>query len=224
MSYCSWPILPTLGHSSLGQVGEGSKLTTDRNLFPHMCFGQRNYAAAPHGVHCSYKSFTDDNLPCTASPAVMQRSKELGHQPLMVLLRGKTAPVDKLLEWLVSPRAANEIAVTHHLQDGIFDALHKSVLAAVQFSIIADAANPSNVIESYTFSFKYTDNVHVVGRRLEGIIVTSPDGKQVTVQHARAGLWSIVRQCLVVNNFLPSLPGEFVMPVNASRRAYRCYI
>lgn len=53
--------------------------------------------------------------------------------------------------------------------------------------------------------------------------VTGPDGKQVTVKDARAGLWSIVRQCMVVNNFLPSLPGEFLRPVNASKSAYYPY-
>lgn len=83
------------------------------------------------------------------------------------------------------------------------------VLAAVQFSIIADEASPSNIIEMYTFSFTYTSNVKVAERLLEGMTVTGPDGKRVTVRDARVGLWSIVRQCMIVHNSLPSLPGEF---------------
>lgn len=77
------------------------KLTPGRNLFPDVCFGQRNYTAVPRDVHCSYKSFVDDNLPFGESLAVIYRSKETGPRPLMVLLRGKTPQVDKLLEWLV---------------------------------------------------------------------------------------------------------------------------
>lgn len=166
----------------------------------------------------------DGNLPVVESLDVVKRSKEIGPKPLMVLLRGKTPQVDKLLEWLVGLRQPGQVSVTHRLQDGIFDALRKSVLAAVQFSIIVDEASPSDVIEMYTFSFAYTSNVKVVGRRLEGMTVTGPDGKKITVRDARVGLWSIVRQCMIVHNSLPSLPGEFVRPVNASRRAYYRYL
>ena len=102
-----------------------------------------------------------------------------------------------------------KVVMTHYLQDSIFDALHKKLLAAVQLSIIVDEANPSNVIETYTFSFTYTSNANVVGRRLAEMVLSGPDGKQVTIQDARSGLWSLVRQFLAINNFLPNLPGGF---------------
>ena len=70
-----------------------------------MCFGQRDYAAVPRDLHCSYKSFVDDNLPLTDSLTVAKQSKASGARPLMILLRGKTPQVDKVLEWLVSPGA-----------------------------------------------------------------------------------------------------------------------
>ncbi|SLM33351.1 Zinc finger, RING/FYVE/PHD-type [Lasallia pustulata] len=180
----SFEMVQTLLMSSL------ANLAYLRDLFPDMCFGQRDYAAVPRDLHCSYKSFVNDNLPLTDSLAVVKQSKASGARPLMILLRGKTPQVDKVLEWL----------------DGIFDALRKSVLAAVQFSISADEANPSNVIETYTFSFTYTGNVNIVGRRLAEMTVAGPNGKRITVQDARAGLRSIVRQCMVLNNILPCLP------------------
>ncbi|MCJ1300078.1 DNA binding protein [Hypocenomyce scalaris] len=161
-----------------------------RNLFPYECFANRYYAAVHRDVHCSYKDFVDGNLPGMETLAVGGRSKESSQPSLMVLLRGKTPQADKLLEWL----------------DSIFDALHKKLLAAVQLSIIVDEANPSNVIETYTFSFTYTSNANVVGRRLAEMVLSGPDGKQVTIQDARSGLWSLVRQFLAINNFLPNLP------------------
>lgn len=93
---------------------------------------------------------------------------------------------------------------------GIFDALSKSVLEAIQLTIIADKEAPENVLESYTFSFRYSEKLGDLSKRLESLSI-QPCGYVANMKSAytaRAGLESIVRRLITLSSFLPTLPSE----------------
>lgn len=82
------------------------------------------------------------------------------------------------------------------------------MLEAIQLTILADKNNPSNVLESYTFSFKYSGKPGHVDTRLESLSL-DPVGcvaDMKTIHSARKGLESIVRNIIELNAFLPILP------------------
>lgn len=82
------------------------------------------------------------------------------------------------------------------------------MLEAIQLTILVDKNKPSNVLESYTFSFKYSGSAGDVNRRLESLSL-DPVGciaDMKTAQSARAGLEMIVRRLITLSAFLPTLP------------------
>ena len=96
-------------------------------------------------------------------------------------------------------------------ENGIFDALRKNVLSAVQFTIILDKEEPENVLETYTFTFKYTGGHGDVNSRLESLSI-NPVGCVAdvkTAQTARVGLEMIVRRLITLSAFMPTLPSMF---------------
>ena len=95
-------------------------------------------------------------------------------------------------------------------QNGIFEALSRSFLSAVQLSIVLDKDHISKVIESYTFSFKYIDtaSIEAPGKRLQGMMISGSHGRPVTINNARAGLETISRYLIQLTQYLPDLPGK----------------
>lgn len=85
------------------------------------------------------------------------------------------------------------------------------MLEAIQLTILVDKENPSNVLESYTFSFKYSGVRGDVDSRLESLSL-DPVGcvaDMRTAQAARTGLEMIVRRLITLSAFLPTLPSIF---------------
>lgn len=133
-------------------------------------------------------------------------------QPLKILVRGSDPKVDTILELLVRMLShASRFDVANRVKEhGIFDALQKHVLEAVQLTVLVDKDIPSNVLESYTFTFKYTGGYNDVDGRLESLSL-DPVGcvaDMKTVQSARMGLEMIVRRLITLSAFLPALPSK----------------
>lgn len=80
-------------------------------------------------------------------------------------------------------------------------------LSGVQFSIFADVANPSNVLESYTFSFEYSKRISGGEHQLIGLALSGPRGKPVSMTSARSGLEKLVGRLIQIDVTLPDLPG-----------------
>lgn len=86
------------------------------------------------------------------------------------------------------------------------------MLEAVQLTILVDKDAPENVLESYTFSFRYTRAEGDVNNCLESLSL-EPMGcvaDMKTAQTARIGLETIVRRLITLSAFLPTLPSTYL--------------
>ncbi|GMF79549.1 unnamed protein product [Aspergillus oryzae] len=111
--------------------------------------------------------------------------------------------------------------------NGIFDALRKNILEAIQLTILVDKDAPQNVLESYTFSFKYAGGSGNVDSCLESLSIDPVDyvADMRSAQSARVGLETIVRRLITLSTFLPTLPrpdpeGSEVLPTVPSDIEY----
>ncbi|KAI5304593.1 DNA binding protein [Ascosphaera pollenicola] len=137
-------------HASLGT------LFYLREFLPLSCFGDRDLlflkAASPAPEPdeplnpltdaVSYDAFLRADEQSCHSRAHKRLNSRRG-QPLKVILRGKHEKADRILDLL---------------ENGIFSALSQNLLDAVQITVFADHREPSNVLETYTFSFTYVDS------------------------------------------------------------------
>jgi hypothetical protein len=82
-------------------------------------------------------------------------------------------------------------------------------LDGVQFSIYADKANPSHVLESYTFSFQYTGSRKYAKRQLSGMAGWGSAGISINIGAARAGLRNMIDQIYDYHQNLATLPGNY---------------
>ena len=81
-----------------------------------------------------------------------------------------------------------------------------NILAGVQLSIILDKEKPSNVVESYTFTFKYSDNVGKPARQFDGISISALTGSQISLKDARSDFGVLIRNLIKLTDPLPDLP------------------
>nr|XP_001393148.2 meiosis specific protein Hop1 [Aspergillus niger CBS 513.88] len=168
-----------------------------REFLPLPCFDDRDLREAQREGDLSYRQFIDKKthsevLACKEDVPFGRGKKG---QPLKVILRGSDPKADMILDIL---------------ETGIFDALSKNVLEAVQLTILVDKDAPENVLESYTFSFRYTGVDNDVNNRLESLSI-EPMGcvaDMKTAQTARIGLETIVRRLITLSAFLPTLPNK----------------
>ncbi|KAJ0425172.1 HORMA domain-containing protein [Aspergillus carlsbadensis] len=174
-----------------------------REFLPLPCFDDRDLKEAQRQKKFSYREFIDSNTnpsPSNGSTNVASGQGKRG-QPLKVILRGSDPKADMIVDVL---------------ETGIFDALSKSVLEAIQLTIVADKAEPDNVLESYTFTFKYTGGAGQLNSRLESLSI-EPVGYVAdikTAQTARMGLESIVRRLITLSAFLPTLPNKRALGIH----------
>ena len=119
------------------------------------------------------------------------------------------------MSWLVSSiiRFSMVFSVANPWKDGIFDALRRGVLDSMQLSVILDKDKPSNVLESYTFKFQYTEG------QLDGMMVSSPRGTPVTLRDARSSLATLNRFLMELTEGLPDLPRKFCCKLDLYSRA-----
>ena len=76
-------------------------------------------------------------------------------------------------------------------------------LASVQLNIILDKKQPSEVVESYTFTFNYEET------HLKGLAISSGTRQPVTIKSAKHGLNMMIRYLIELIQTLPDLPGLF---------------
>ncbi|KAL4779308.1 HORMA domain-containing protein [Aspergillus varians] len=174
-----------------------------REFLPLQCFDDRDLREAQRQQRFSYREFIDNNSNPNRTNGVADVAFGKGKrgQPLKVILRGSEPKADMII---------------NVLETGIFDALSKSVLEAVQLTIIADKEAPENVLESYTFSFRYTNGLGDLDRRLESLSI-EPCGyvaDMKSAQTARVGLETIVRRLITLSAFLPTLPNKRTLGVH----------
>ncbi|KAF9885193.1 DNA binding protein [Aspergillus nanangensis] len=168
-----------------------------REFLPLHCFDDRDLKETQRGQKLSYQGFIEKASTPNASdnnPEIAFGSGRRG-QPLKIIDRGTDAKADTILD---------------ALETGIFDALHRNVLQAIQLTILVDKDTPENVLESYTFSFKYTGRAGDVGSCLESLTVDSVGcvADMKSAQTARVGLETIVRRLITLSAFLPTLPNK----------------
>ena len=104
-------------------------------------------------------------------------------------------------------------------ENGIFDALAKSALEAVQLTVFVDKNQPTQILESYTFTFKYTGDAGDVNSRLASMSLDSVGctAEMTTLHSARQGLEMIIRRLITLSSFLPVLPSEYhtILPLKS---------
>ena len=128
---------------------------------------------------------------------------------LITLARGKTSGADKVLDWMASSCGLRPVLIELILkrQNVIMEGILGKRLSGVLFSIYADKNNPSQILESYKFSFQTSGNASGYSQAL-GLAFSGPQGQEVTITSARAGLKSIVEALRLVERQLPALPGQ----------------
>ncbi|PYH94719.1 hypothetical protein BO71DRAFT_409099 [Aspergillus ellipticus CBS 707.79] len=162
-----------------------------REFLPLPCFDDRDLREAQRESNLSYRQFIDNEARVSDVPFGQGRKG----QPLKIIIRGTDPKADMILDIL---------------ETGIFDALSRNVLEAVQLTILVDKDAPDNVLESYTFSFKYTGGSRDIDSRLESLSI-EPMGYVADIksaQTARIGLETIVRRLITLSAFLPTLPNK----------------
>ena len=80
-------------------------------------------------------------------------------------------------------------------ETGIFDALRRGYLKAVQLAIYVDDKHPDIVVESYTFSFTYREKDDGPSISLK---VTDIHGHGVTANDANKNLQLMIRRLIVI--------------------------
>ncbi|EYE91024.1 putative meiosis specific protein Hop1 [Aspergillus ruber CBS 135680] len=168
-----------------------------REFLPLGSFDDRDLKQTQREQKYSYEEFINGRTR-TESP---EGSQDLGFgkgkrgQPLKIILRNSDPKADMILDLL---------------EHGVFDALGKNYLEAIQLTVLVDKDEPQNVLETYTFSFKYTGARGDVNSRLESLSL-DPVGciaDMKSAQTARTGLEMIVRRLITLSAFLPTLPNK----------------
>jgi hypothetical protein len=95
---------------------------------------------------------------------------------------------------------------------GVFDALSKNILDALQLTIFVDKNEPTHVLESYTFTFNYTGTRGDASSRLASISLAAGgrESEVKTFRTAKQGLESIIRRLITLSAFLPVLPSTCI--------------
>jgi meiosis-specific protein len=91
-------------------------------------------------------------------------------------------------------------------ENGAFDALSKRVLHAIQINISENAENPTHVVESYTFTFRYQSSAEGA-KTLAGVTMQDPTGADTTVKNIKYALQMFIRKIVKLCEMLPELPG-----------------
>ncbi|RHZ65847.1 putative meiosis specific protein Hop1 [Aspergillus thermomutatus] len=166
-------------------------------FLPLSCFNDRDLKEAQRENTLSYREFIDGKPRPGGTGALSQVAFGTGRrgQPLKIIVRDSDPKANMILDVL---------------ENGIFDALKKNVLGAIQFTILVDKDKPENVLESYTFTFKYSRGSGGVNSRLESLSI-NPVGCVAdlkSAQTARVGLETIIRRLITLSTFLPNLPNK----------------
>ncbi|KAL9715344.1 hypothetical protein Ac2012v2_002008 [Leucoagaricus gongylophorus] len=121
----SLAVVQTLLRAGLGCI------TFLRNLLPDENFSESHFTTS------------DDSTPSssqTSGPSANGSKQRISGFKIMTMARGYSDEADRLLDYL---------------EHGIFDALEKRYLRSFIFGIYLDSKDPTNIVEAYTFNFRY---------------------------------------------------------------------
>ncbi|KAK4545923.1 hypothetical protein LTR36_002487 [Oleoguttula mirabilis] len=172
----SLEVVQTMLHGGL------SSLAYMRNFFAEKAFDEQMYEMSDR-IH-SYKDYAAGKL-------VKERSEANAPSTAMrILRRGRSKRVDMFLDWL---------------EKGAFAALKAGHLRALQIYVHADPTDRQRVIETYTFTIKYSEDAGK-GKVLAGLEMDGPGSPQISVQATNSTLQTLLRQIVDICAGLPDLP------------------
>jgi hypothetical protein len=89
----------------------------------------------------------------------------------------------------------------------VFDALQQGFLRSLQLSITENADQVSNVLELYTYTFRYK-NATIGGgaHAYSDVEMTGPSGEKITIKKARTAMIDMVRSLVSLCGTMPRLP------------------
>ncbi|KAI1940353.1 hypothetical protein LOY94_004878 [Ophidiomyces ophidiicola] len=160
-----------------------------RGFLPSTCFETR-YLETKSDLPIAYGDFIGPE-----PKAKVQK----GSQPLRVLLRNRDAIANTVLDLL---------------EGGVFDALRKHVVEAIQLTISRDKEKPLHVLESYTFTFAY--KFEGLEKALTSVSFSNGNCSMEmgTFRSAKVGLEMIIRRLITLSTILPSLPSKRFLHVH----------
>jgi meiosis-specific protein HOP1 len=91
-------------------------------------------------------------------------------------------------------------------ENGVFSALEKGWLRAMDLIITSYASQPLKILEKYTYEFCYGEETLVT--------IEMPDGSsEVTFDHVRRDIRSVIKRIIELDRVLPRLPANRFMAV-----------
>lgn len=151
-----------------------------RHLLPDHCFREVQYGIKSSINYADFAAGVHNQ-----GPSSRDRTK------LQLLQRGSHETVNRLLDIL---------------QHGVFDALERGFLQALQLNLLDDKERPDRVLESYTFSFNYVAGLS--GSGFADLRMTSSQGQSITMKNVRHSLHACLRQLGFICGHMPCLPGQ----------------
>ncbi|KUM60250.1 hypothetical protein ACN42_g6885 [Penicillium freii] len=123
------------------------------------------------------------------------RRNRVEYVPIWVIERHMSDEADQLLDLL---------------ENGIFDALLRGVLLAVQFTVIADKGSPNKVLESYTFTFDNFGERGTADRLTNGprMDFVSPHEDRASMRNMAFEGKALIRRLRTMCAQSPPLPNE----------------
>lgn len=85
---------------------------------------------------------------------------------------------------------------------GIFEVLERGWLHAVEFIITASTAFPLQVVEKYTYHFRYQDG------EFQGVSIPGKVGRVVSLKTIKQDMRAILKRILEFDRLLPTLPSK----------------
>ncbi|KAF2674932.1 DNA-binding protein [Microthyrium microscopicum] len=152
-----------------------SSLAYLREMWPEECFGEVH-----HDLNqlISYDNFVKLNEPTTG-----QR-----YNNLRIMKRKLNPCVDGFLA---------------DLEKGIFDALKRGYLHALEVIVSANRVTPLEVLEKYMYKFEYT-----ASGQFQGLSLQSGAGKSVRHGSIKSNMKAILMRIIELDRVLPRLPAE----------------
>ncbi|PGH02712.1 hypothetical protein AJ80_08809 [Polytolypa hystricis UAMH7299] len=178
---------------------------THREFLPLSCFGERElFQIAGPNAAVSYEDFIEgksSTAATTANASTGRTNLARRGQPLKIIVRNRDEKADNLLDLL---------------EHGVFEAIEKNVLEAIQLTVFVDKDSPAHILESYTFTFEYTGKAGDVNNQLASVSLgsTGYTADMKTTRSAKLGLEMIIRRLITLSTFLPMLPNQRYMEIH----------
>jgi meiosis-specific protein HOP1 len=99
-------------------------------------------------------------------------------------------------------------------ESGIYDAILRKYLEAIQLSIFLDESNSNEITESYVFRFAYPLDPETQDGKAIDITVESNNLKPVTVKDATRSLQQMIRRLIIATQSLEPLPGKIDIAIS----------